>query len=765
MSNLSEKQSKRILETSIFDVCPDNVFVMSPETKVLINNVANTFNIDRHKLSDRLSAIAHWMFNKDIYKAEKFLEEHILGYKAGTRAPWWYDNNKLVLTEHLKDYSDRYREQISLLKYIIDTFDVICCIGKEELHNYIIDKDVINIGNRWLSDYVGEIMSNVKKHNHIQVISNTGSGKTEMIKRIVRDYSKAIVVVPNISHIKLYSDICTPIMSGDEVVIDFDKSYVMVWDQFRNHYKKLTALQEHLLVFDETHKSDTELYRPVREWLKKTISNEARDTIELTATQTNECVFTMKYYKPRQVVECNWLDTDDVSWSLQRVVKTSSKWDKVVIYSDRFAESLYWQDKGSALIHSKYASIDSNDSMSPTWCKETIDGERLIKKHTYITSYADSGINIRNDESVLVVIDSNASNTWIPFVQFIGRPRCPKELEVVILHETKPKRIVVPDAFSNNTSIDDKYNEYIDKNSTRETKIDKLTHTGYINVTYMGKMLSWPSKVENPAKKHWSDFIRDLIIDGDFKKLNTLVENNANGMYDDHPYQKDFTVMYSNTRNILRNNYIANNRSIDEEAIDRQIKTVVEYETKNSNRIMMDKVFDDIEILVKIHSRPKNELDSLKTDPEGFVNTFLFHGSKMFAKSLSNSVVAGIYANYNRYSKMLNEFNVQHVSTGNNDVFDTESIKNACDIIKQEKRKSHSKEHKQLYKLEYIGDPQYWAEDWTSKEFKTIDDLRGFLMKHGVKRQETRDKLKLKTLTSKDFNFIVIKNFKISKLL
>lgn len=756
------KSQKQTFETSIFDECPDNVFVMSPDTRVLINDVANIFNTDRDKMSNRLSMIAYWLFNKDIIRAERFLEDHILGYKAGTRAPWWYDNNKLVLAEHLPDYSERYEEQLLLLKYIIESFDIICCTGEEERHNYIIDKDVVNIGNKWLSDYVGEIMSNVSKHNHIQVISNTGSGKTEMIKNIVKDYAKAIVIVPNISHIKLYSDICTPIMSGDEVVIDFDKSYVMVWDQFRNHYKKLTALQAHLLVFDETHKSDTEQYRQVREWIKKTISNEARDIIELTATQTNECVFTMKYYKPRQVVECNWYDTDDVSWSLQRVVKASSKWDKVVIYSDRFAESLYWQDKGSALIHSKYASIDSEESISPTWCKETISSEKLIKSHTYITSYADSGINIRNDESILVVIDSNATNTWIPFVQFIGRPRCPKDLKVVILHETKPKKETIPDAFSNNASIDDKYNDYIDINSRRDTKIDKLTRTGYINVTYMGKMLSWPSKVDNPAKKHWSDFIRDMILDGDFEKLNKIVENNANNVVD-HPYQKDFSVLYSNTRNILRNNYIANNCTVDEEAIDRQIKTVVEYETKSSNRIMMDKVFDDIEILVKIHSRPQNELDSLKSDPEGFVNTFLFHGNKLFAKSLSNNVVAGIYANYKRYSKMLNEFNVQHISAGNNDVFDIESIKNACDVIKQKKSDSHSKEHEQLYLLEVVGNLQEWAENWTSKEFKRIDDLRRFLMKHGVKRQETRDKLKLKAF--KDSNFIVIKSFKISKLL
>jgi len=760
MSNLSEKQSKRILEKSVFDICPERTYVMSSETKVLINDVAKAFNTNRDKMSDRLSVIAYWMFNKDAITAEKFLEEHILGYKAGTRAPWWYDKNKLVLTENLEDSSDRYEEQLKLLKYIIETFDVICCTGKETRHNYVIDKDVVNIGNKWLSDYAGEIMSNAKKRNHIQIVSNTGSGKTEMIKKIVRDYAKAIVVVPNISHIKLYSDICVPVMSGDEVVIDFDKSYVMVWDQFRRHYKKLTALQTHLLVFDETHKSDTEQYRKVREWIKKTTQNEARDTIELTATPTNDAVFTMKYYKPRQVVECNWLDTDDVSWSLQRVVKASSKWDKVVIFSDRYAESLHWQDKGSALIHSKYASIDSFESMSPVWCKETMNSEMLIKKHTYITSYADSGINIRNDESILVVIDSNATNTWIPFVQFIGRPRCPKDLKVVILHETKPKKETIPDAFSSNASIDDKYNEYIDENSKRETKIEKLVHTGYINVSYMGKMLSWPSKIDNPAKKHWSDFIRDMILDGDFKKLNTMAENNANGIVD-HPYQRDFTVMYSNTRSLLKSIYTANNCSIDEQAIDRQIKTVVEYETKNSNRIMMDKVFDDIEILVKIHSRPQNELESLKRDPEGFVNTFLFHGNKLFANSLSDNMIAGIYKNYNRYSKMLNEFNVQHISAGNNDVFDTESIKNACDIIKQK----HSENHKQLYKIEYIGDPQYWAEDWTSKEFKTIDDLRGFLMKHGAKRQETRDKLKLKTLTSKDFNFIVIKNFKISKLL
>lgn len=58
-----EKLQKKTFETSAFDTCPSRVFVMSPENKVLINDVADLFGTDRNKISDRLSLVEVTFFH------------------------------------------------------------------------------------------------------------------------------------------------------------------------------------------------------------------------------------------------------------------------------------------------------------------------------------------------------------------------------------------------------------------------------------------------------------------------------------------------------------------------------------------------------------------------------------------------------------------------------------------------------------------------------------------------------------------------------
>lgn len=707
-----ENNSENYLD--FFKVPPARVDVKRSDLKLVRRDVAFHFGVDEDTLAKKMSACMKWLFGSGDW------------YSEGSLFMW---RNMMLKTRNTVNE----QPDPKYAKWLVDTFGVILYANERTTHRHICPDNLITIGSgHWLKDFKKEILAKLSE-GWTLVVSNTGSGKTELVKYIVSCGEHAFVIVPNISHLELYRDKCIIVTRDTErIMFEDDKSYAMVWDQFvrRVTPETLERLKDHIVILDESHQTFTDRsYRDMAEKVSEAVKDCKNRVLLLTATETNErevfgikneCV--MRFYKEREPVGVVWMDTDNPKKLIKKIVALSdSNYDKIAVLSDTCASSLWLEDPGAAFLSAKYSKNDDDYMPKETYSRRTLEKEMLVRKHTYMTKWVCTGINLRNEEKTLLIVESNAQNDYSYIVQAIGRFRNVSPVVIVVNNlRSRESFSEQHDPVSRNVGyrMPDAYVNYINKESRKEVKIRKMCGTGYIDVVDEGFILQLnvDDFSVNPLKRWASDTIRDMVTEGDWHGIDKLVKSAVSNPEQTDPYMRDYTESLTTLRGL-----------VSEETITAFTKV-----TTYGNNKLMDKVLEEMITLNELVKMNTNAIEWIKNDYEGYVKNIIAYIG--YVDRMTCSDLMEKHKMYARLLKMIEPY------SNDNDIFNQKGLEQvyAYQVKEKKSKMSGNNNSKKQVTIEYIGNPEDWCEELTIT-FNSKGDMMNWLIKHGFKRKDVRD--------------------------
>lgn len=678
-------------KNDIFSVPPERVEILRKGLRIDRKETARSFGITEKELSEKLSACVKWIFGA--------YDWYFIGSK------WLWDAMKVRQLNTVSGQPDP-----KILKWLCGAFSVLLFANKTKELRARRPRGAERLDS-WLSEKKSEIEA-AMENGPVMVVSNTGTGKTELVKDMISSGKKMFVIVPNLSHLRLYAGYAETV-DRETPDIEFlpDKSYVMVWDQFVRRTARRPVPDNHILIIDESHQTFTDRsFRRTAAEVTDIAKKLGNRVLLLTATDTREAETfgvktVLRYYKERETVKLFWTDTDNPYRAIRDIIAGSPD-RRVAVLSDRHAVALWEDDCGSALLSAKFAGDEV------TYRDEALEGERLTRRHTYMTKYVCTGINLRNEDKILLVIESNRENDWSYIAQAIGRFRNAAP-DVVIVNDIKGADVYGfrdPVARGAEYTAPDEYINYIKEESDRESKIERLLETGYIGVTDLGYMITVADldKSENPLKRRASDRIRDMVEQGEWDLIDETVSRAASNPTAADPYIKEYTERLTEAR-----------RNIPDGTITAFTKL-----STYGNRKLMDAVLLEMGYIRGLLGLNPRAAEWIRTDPDGYVRNI---GGYV---GMDAAAYRSMTKRHREYSRLLNMI----TPTGDGDVFDADLIGKAYDF---EVKKTSERNSKKIT-LIYTGPP----EDWTgpeTEEFAKKSDMESRLKHLGFKQKDIQE--------------------------
>lgn len=364
-----------------------------------------------------------WRIGRELYyllgdeeKAKRFCEQHFTN------------------ANEIKIYT-KYPENRIVKNWLLTTF-----------HKTIVDNTPKTKLEGYLTEYYDDIKDLYNQNKRLLIKAPTGAGKTVLTKMLANEYN-AVVIVPFNAMLKLYTKNETIIKDGEsvdvkgllEVSSTSDNAYtedvpcVMVWDQARKH-----DLTNRLVISDETHQWFYD--RTYRTAAVATMELAKRWTklICISATPSGE-QYTLQlpvfeFYKERKDIRTVVCHTNQPGEYMNEVIRSytlnKTRYDRVCVFTDMFAQRLYQNNEGSVLIHSLTRNTQE--------FKDLLANERVTSDVTILTSLAFNGLNFLNEnENILVVVDcEEGKDTANKIIQATGRFR-KANVELLVIFKNK----------------------------------------------------------------------------------------------------------------------------------------------------------------------------------------------------------------------------------------------------------------------------------------------------------------------------------------
>lgn len=336
---------------------------------------------------------------------------------------------------------------------------------------------IIQNENEYLNDNYKKVYKLLFENDFKKVLlqGNTGIGKTEFIKRLLKDLKtqkiKTISVLPYnvmLQHYAGDSDF-NIIKKGKDYQFDEDRINVCIWDQLTNKKKmSIEKLNKYgLIVVDESHLAYTNQdFRQSAIKLNEMLSKYEGRVFFVTATPTKEVddfgiekvVRILKNYPQKEVYI---YETENTYQTINNIIWNKAKQgEKVAVFSDHNSGKLFYNlnfndsfRRSTCLIHSKTlkdlkpilendenkdnsvsisqgtefeaftcANIKSMTNVHNIACN-CIETETLTEDVTFLTSVAFSSINFLNQELINVVVEVGNETDSSFVIQAIGRFR------------------------------------------------------------------------------------------------------------------------------------------------------------------------------------------------------------------------------------------------------------------------------------------------------------------------------------------------------
>lgn len=391
----------------------------------------------RWKIGNCFNYLCGW----DREKAQKYLDTYFVG--RGRRCTPTINNNY----------------DTNVMKWLVREFKITIIekeIDASALHTETTSTTAtLLLSDEWVWDKKDEIIGTLNNEKKVLLVSNTGTGKTDFIRKYSLQTPKTTVVTPFNSMLTQYSNANFNVISS---TTHNDFSYtctnVTIWDQFVKNWQEILRNTD-TLVLDESHTLFSD--RSYRESAVRTI-NIINDNFDgkllcVTATPTKEADLfgintTLEYKRERKPVTCNIVPTANVYGSIKKIIDEhhngySKKW--MVLFDNRYARRAY--DEYSyetgfekyTLVHSRTLNPSKPDDFGldkfvspPKGYERAVDcikSEQMNDNITLLTSIAYSGLNFNNEEDFDVVVTYEYGKTDAAYIiQSLGRLRKAKNL-------------------------------------------------------------------------------------------------------------------------------------------------------------------------------------------------------------------------------------------------------------------------------------------------------------------------------------------------
>ena len=511
---------------------------------------------------------------------------------------------------------NNYSVSLGFKNFFDDQFGVNIESNIQKTCKFVKPLDCIEI-IEWLTEHERTITDRLKIYNRIKVVSPTGTGKTVLINKLAEN-NKTLIVVPYNSQLVNYNG-CNVLTPDNK--FDYGRSNVGVVDQCVKYMSKLD--ESWTIIIDETHLLTDDEWREAYTRFNSKIKDFKGKVIGFTATAAIEDLIvdyedTLVFYKERKPLNVKWYD---VKWPVSQIPKFINEDRTTIVFSDAHNISLYhnWITK-----HGKgNTACLRSDTQHNKLFMRTIEEQRLVVKTNFSTKILYSGNNFNNEEPVTIIIETNPFIDYTYIVQAIGRFRKSEDIEVIIINnvnwrreierasqEILAKQGILGKLEAKKTLIDDSYvdeeamkrNQAYQDSLSKQITIDKLIHTGYINVIEYGEIPDdLPTNETDEFKKYDSD---KIILD---------IMNNEN-----------FSTEYFETDGYHEKRYKKQLNFLMTRLDKKSIREYVMCRTECSS-IQMDTIITDLYIIYNIIDYSNAELKAIRDDWRVFVKKTVDH--------------------------------------------------------------------------------------------------------------------------------------------
>ena len=536
-------------------------------------------------------------------------------------------------------------------------FSVITTRGTQKTYAAVKPYDCIELEG-WLTEHEKTITDRLEKHNRIEVISPTGTGKTVLINKLA-EKNKTLIAVPYNSQLVNYNG-CN-VLTPDNGFCKH-RSNVGVVDQCVKYITKLD--ESWTIIIDETHRLTDDEWRKAYTALNYKIQQFKGKVIGFTATAAIEDKIAdyedkLVFYKERKQLYAKWYD---VKWPVSQIPKFINEDRRTIVFSDAHNRTLYhnWIMNNST---GSTACLRS-DMKNKRSFKRTIEEQRLVAMTNFSTKILYSGNNFNNEEPVTIIIETNPYIDYTYIVQAIGRFRKSGDIEIIIInninqraktehtsYETLAKQGTLGMQEAMKAWDDDSYvneearkrNQAYQDSLSKQITIEKLTQTEYINVIDYGEI---PDDLPTHEIDEFKRYESDKIILDIISNENYSTDYDESCGYYENKYKKNLKVLASKL----------GKNSIREYLRYRSDYTVVQ----------MDTLITDMYIIYNIDEYSNEELKGIRDDWKGFVKKTVDH-------NIDRISLRNIKHRAKTMSDILNNMEVEISDNNDNDVFNVEA--------------------------------------------------------------------------------------------
>lgn len=385
----------------------------------------------------------------------------------------------------------------------------------------------------WMSEGEDKIVELLNEYKYVQIVGQTGIGKTYCINNSLAKRLNAVVIVPyNVAN-ELYNNL--NIVSSDGGMYRDDEPCVMIWDQAIKY-----DLSNRNIIIDESHTLFTERnFRDSAVRLMNKLKGGCKSILSISATPLGEVeeLGLVTYYiknKNRSNIKMSVINFEKESSILRAILQDIKNeecvYDHIIVFNDKMnnllCDRLFIEGYGDSV-----AQLRSNTRDTEHF-KAVTENEVITTPITLTTRIAYNGLNFQNEGKILIIMVFTEGETlYSDIVQSVGRFRKAKNVDVRLYVQdannthTVEERTDKAEILNNANIMTDEisYNErllvkdnveamrriedYVNKNAKWEVVEEQLLNTGYIDIQYLNcldcKKTSEVNQLKRNASRVW----------------------------------------------------------------------------------------------------------------------------------------------------------------------------------------------------------------------------------------------------------------------